>query len=75
MNKNFHGISPKFMHNLVEEFDSKYHTRSCYVVGLDENGNVKSLNKKLNYRPPKSNKFIWTRIISMARTKNLGIGS
>ena len=41
MYKNFLGISPKFMHDLVEEFDTKYRTRSRYGVELDENGNVK----------------------------------
>ena len=55
MYKIAHGISPKFMHDLVEEIDTKYHTRSSYGVELDEDGNVKSLNKKLNYRPQKSN--------------------
>ena len=55
MYKISHGISPKFMHDLVEEIDTKYHTRSRYGVELDEDGNVKSLNKKLNYRPQKSN--------------------
>ena len=49
------GISPKFMNDLVEEFDTKYHTRSRYGVELDEGGNVKCLNKKLYYRPQKSN--------------------
>ena len=49
------GISPKFMHNLVEEYATKYHTRSRYGVELNEDSNVKSLNKKLNYRPQKSN--------------------
>ena len=43
------------MHDLVEEIDTKYHTRPSYGVELDEDGNVKSLNKKLNYRPQKSN--------------------
>ena len=43
------------MHDLVEEIDTKYHTRSSYGVELDEDDNVKSLNKKLNYRPQKSN--------------------
>ena len=49
------GISLSFMQDLVEEFDKKYHTRSRYDVELDEDGNVKSLNKKLNYRPHKPN--------------------
>ena len=48
------GISPKFMNDLVEEFDTKYHTRSGYGVELDEGGNVKCLNKRLHYRPEKS---------------------
>ena len=39
----------------MEEFDTKYHTRSRYGVELDEGGNVKCLNKKLNYCPQKSN--------------------
>ena len=43
------------MNDLVEEFDTKYHTRSRYGVELDEGGNVKCLNKKLYYRPQKSN--------------------
>ena len=43
------------MNDLVEEIDTKYHTRSRYGVELNEGGNVKSLNKKLNYRPQKSN--------------------
>ena len=43
------------MNVLVEEFDTKYHTRSRYGVELDEDGNVKSLNKKLNYRANKYN--------------------
>ena len=45
------GISPKFMHDLIEKFDTKYHTRSRYGVELDGDGNTKSSNKKLNYRP------------------------
>ena len=49
------GISPRFMQDLVEEFDTNYHTRSRYDVELDEDGNVKSLNKRLNYRPQKPN--------------------
>ena len=49
------GISPKFMNDLVKEFDTKYHTRSRYGVELDEGGNVKCLNKNLYYRPQKSN--------------------
>ena len=68
-----HGISLKFMRDLIEEFDTKYHTRSHYGVELDEDGNVKSLNIKLNYRPQKSNTS--SRIFSMARTKDLGNGS
>ena len=40
------GKSPKFMNDLVEEIDTKYHTRSRYGVELDESGNVKCLNKK-----------------------------
>ena len=55
MYKISHGISPRFMQDLVEEFDTKYHTRSRYDVELDEDGNVKSLNKRLNYRPQKPN--------------------
>ena len=47
------GISPRFMQDLVEESDTKYHTRSRYDVELDEDGSVKSLNKRLNYRPQK----------------------
>ena len=43
------------MQDLVEEFDTKYHTRSRYDVELDEDGSVKSLNKRLNYRPQKPN--------------------
>ena len=43
------------MNNLVEEIDTKYHTWSLYGVDLDEGGNVKCLNKKLYYRPQKSN--------------------
>ena len=43
------------MNDLVEEIDTKYHTRSRYGGELDEDGNVKCLNKKLNYRPSKSN--------------------
>ena len=38
------------MNDLVEEFDTKYHTRSHYGVELDEGGNVKCLNKELYYR-------------------------
>ena len=55
MYKIAHCISPKFMHNLVEEIDTKYHTRSSYGVELDEDGNVKSLNKRLDYHPQISN--------------------
>ena len=55
MYKISHGKSPKFMNNLVEEVDTKYHTRSSYGVELDEGGNVKFLNKELYYRPQKSN--------------------
>ena len=40
-----YGKSPKFMNDLVEEIDVKYHTRSRYGVELDEIGNVKCLNK------------------------------
>ena len=40
------------MNDVIEEFD----TRSRYGVELDENSNVKRLNKKLKYRPQKSNK-------------------
>ena len=43
------------MNDLVEELDTKCNTRSGYGVELDEDGNVKSLNKKLNYCPQKSN--------------------
>ena len=43
------------MNDLVETSDNKYHTRSCYGVHLDEDGNVKSLNKKLNYLQQKFN--------------------
>ena len=43
------------MNDLVEELDTKCNTRSRYGVELDEDGNVKSLNKKLNYCPQKSN--------------------
>ena len=43
------------MNDLVEEYDTKYHTRSLYGVKLDQGRNVKSLKKKLNYRPQKSN--------------------
>ena len=46
------GISLKFMQDLVEEFDTKYHTRS---LGLDEDNDVKNLNKRLNYRSQKPN--------------------
>ena len=49
------GISPRFMQDLVEEFDTKYHTRSRYDVELDEDSNVKSLNKRQNYCPQKPN--------------------
>ena len=48
------GVSPKFMYDLVEEFGTKYHTRSRYGVELEEGSNVKSLNKKINYRSQKS---------------------
>ena len=48
------GISLRFMQDLVEVFDTKYQTRSRYGVELDKDGNVKSLNKKLNYRPHES---------------------
>ena len=48
------GKSPKFMDELVEIFDTKYHTSSHHGVKLDEDGNVESLNKKLNYHPQKS---------------------
>ena len=51
MYKISHGISPKFTQGLVEDIDTKYHTRSRYGVELDEDGNTKSSNKKLNYRP------------------------
>ena len=30
------GISPKFINDLVKEFDTKYHTRSRYGVELDQ---------------------------------------
>ena len=43
------------MNDLVEEYDTKYHTRSLYGVKLDQGRNVKSLKKKLNYRPQRSN--------------------
>ena len=43
------------MNDFLEEIDTKYHTRSRYGVELDEGGNVKCLNKKLYYRPQKSN--------------------
>ena len=42
------GKPPRFMNDLVEELDTKYHTRSRYGVELNEGGNVKCLNKKLN---------------------------
>ena len=29
------------MNDLADEFDTKYHARSCYGVELDEGGNVK----------------------------------
>ena len=54
MYKMSRGISPRFMKEWVEEFDTKYHTRSRYGVELDEDGDVKSLNKKLYYCPQKS---------------------
>ena len=53
------GKSPKFMHDLVEASDTKYHTRSRCGVLLDEEGNVKTLNKKLNYCPQKSNSSLF----------------
>ena len=70
MYKIYRGISHRFMQDLVEEFDTKYHTRSRYEVELDDEDNVKNFNKRLNYRSQKPNqhKFIWTRIFSMART-------
>ena len=43
------------MQDLVEKFDTRYHTRSCNYVELDEDDNGKSLNKKLNHRPQESN--------------------
>ena len=55
MYKISHGKSPKFMNHLLEDIDTNYHTRSRYGVELDEGGNVKCCNKKLNYRPQKSN--------------------
>ena len=36
------GTSPRFMQDLVEDFDTKYHTWSRNCVELDEDGNVKS---------------------------------
>ena len=39
----------------VKEYDTKYNIRSRYGVELDKADIVKSLNKKLNYRPQKSN--------------------
>ena len=51
MYKIYRGVSPRFMQDLVEEIDTKYNTISSYGVELDEDGNVRSLNKKLNYCP------------------------
>ena len=48
-------LYPQIHARSIEEFDTKYHTRSRYDVELDEDGNVKSLNKRLNYRPQKPN--------------------
>ena len=45
------GKSHKFMNELVEELGTKYHTRLRYGGKLDEDGNLKSLNEKLNCRP------------------------
>ena len=47
MYKIYQRKSPKIMNDLVEEFDTKYHTRSHYGVELDKGGNGKSLNPKL----------------------------
>ena len=43
------------MNDLLEEIDTKYHTRSRYGAELDEGVNVKCWIKKLNYRSQKSN--------------------
>ena len=51
MYKIYQRKSPKIMNELVEEFDTKYHTRPRYGVELDGGDNVKCLNKKLYYRP------------------------
>ena len=42
------------MNDLVEDFDTKYYTRSRYGVELDKGGNVNCLNKKLNDRSQNS---------------------
>ena len=68
MYKASRGIFPRFMQNLVEEFDIKYHTRYRYDLELDEDGNVKSLRKAQSSFTKIQHKFIWNRIISMART-------
>ena len=63
---NIQGKSPKFMNDLVEGIETKYHTRSRYGVELDEGSNTKCLNKKLNYHQQISNigsfgvdSFLW----------------
>ena len=53
---NIQGKSPKFMNDLVEGIETKYHTRSPYGVELGEGGNVKYFNKNLIYCLQKSNK-------------------
>ena len=47
----YQGIFSKFMNDLVEEYHTKYHTRSSYGEKLDEDGIEKYLNKKLYYPP------------------------
>ena len=44
----------KFPRFIIDEFYTMYHTKLHYGVEPAENGNVKSLDSKLNYRQQKS---------------------
>ena len=63
------------MKDLVEEFDTKYHTRSRYVIGIDEEGNVKSLNNMLTYLQISNTSLFGLQSFCWLGHKIFGIGS
>ena len=54
MHKITYKLSPEFMWDMVEEINSKYHTRSSCKIDYNEN-NETVYTKKSNYRLQKTN--------------------